>query len=184
MGQFRIGLITTKTTAAVYKRHDRNRIVTGVILLWIGCLFIFGQNESTAGPRFVDNGDGTITDHQLGLMWTQKDNQNDVDWNQAHAWVRSLPGSSTGKQYSNWRMPTIEELQSLYIASPTYAGYRTQCGFAVKIVSDIKISCVLIWASDTALGAHVAFNFNIGNPFTVPSYDVKGCRALAVRNLD
>ena len=175
--------VVIPTTAGTKRACDKARAM-GVALFLIGCLVIVIVSKSIAGPRFVDNGDGTITDHQLGLMWTQADNQKDVDWNQAMAWIQSLHGSSTGKQYSDWRLPTIEELQSLYIANPSYSGYETQCGFPVKIVEDIKISCVLVWASDTALGAHVAFNFNIGDPFTVPSYDVKGCRALAVRNLD
>ena len=26
------------------------------------------------GPRFVDNGDGTVTDHETGLIWEKKDN--------------------------------------------------------------------------------------------------------------
>ena len=32
-------------------------------------------------PQFVDNGDGTVTDNQTGLMWTKKDSwQIHQDW--------------------------------------------------------------------------------------------------------
>ncbi len=34
--------------------------------------------------RFVDNGDGTITDHQTGLMWEQKNACSGVDLNDVH----------------------------------------------------------------------------------------------------
>jgi hypothetical protein len=31
-----------------------------------------------SGPRFVDNGDGTITDHKTGLLWEKKDHMDDI----------------------------------------------------------------------------------------------------------
>src|SRR5215468_1884914 len=52
-------------------------------------------------PRFVDNGDGTITDHRTGLMWEKKDGlngrPNEVDLHDAdntYQWAGScLPSS-------------------------------------------------------------------------------------------
>jgi len=32
------------------------------------------STTTTTAPRFVDNGDGTVTDHQTGLIWEKKDN--------------------------------------------------------------------------------------------------------------
>jgi hypothetical protein len=32
------------------------------------------SNCQLSGPRFVDNGDGTVTDHKTGLQWEKKDN--------------------------------------------------------------------------------------------------------------
>ena len=152
---------------------------------WLLMTAAFPLHEAAmAGPRFTDNGDGTITDHRLGLRWAQTDNQGEIDWEQARAWARFNFGIPLETQYDNWRLPTVAELKTLYVSSPKYKGYRTDCGFNAKIVTQIKISCVLIWTSDTALGAHLAFNFNIGNAFTVPDYDIGGCRALAVRTID
>ncbi len=70
------------------------------------------------------------------------------------------------------------------MTTSSYNGYRTDCGIQVRIVPQIRLSCILVWSSDVALGTHMAFNFNIGNPFTVQSYDISGCRVLSVRNLE
>ena len=144
----------------------------------------FVNTAAHSQQRFTDNGDGTITDHRLGLMWARADNQRDIDWEQATAFVKNKFGTTIGKQYDNWRLPTLEELQSLYVQNPNFKGHITECGLLVKIVPQIRLSCVLIWASDVALGSHTAFNFNIGDSFSVPSFDVSGCRALPVRTIE
>jgi hypothetical protein len=46
------------------------------------------RNTVAAAPRFTDNGDGTITDNELGLMWAKADNQNDIDWELAEDWAK------------------------------------------------------------------------------------------------
>ena len=134
--------------------------------------------------RFTNNKDGTVTDHQLGVMWAQSDNRDDIGWKQADSFVRNRFGTTVGKKYTNWRLPTLDELQSLYVKNIRYGGYGTDCGVQVRIVSQIKLSCVLVWSSDVALGSNMAFNFNIGNPFAVQPYDISGCRVLPVRNLE
>jgi len=51
------------------------------------------------------------------------------------------------------------------------------------MVAAIRISCILIWTSDTALGLPLAFNYNLGSFFTVDFADNKGCRVLPVRKI-
>ncbi len=143
----------------------------------------FFCNAALGDDRFTDNGNGTVTDHQLGLMWCKTDNQGDIDWKQADAWAKYTFGDTISPRYDNWRLPTLEELQSLYVTDSKYKGYSADCGFSVKIVPDIKLSCILLWTSEKSMGSHVALNFNLGSSFTVPSYDTNGCRALPVRSL-
>ena len=162
-------------------RRIANNII--VLVCVVGILLQFSPC-AMGGQRFTDNGDGTVTDHRLGVMWATNDNQGDIGWKQAEAFARYRFGLTVGNQYTNWRLPTIDELQSLYVLKPGYNGYGTDCGIRVRIVSQIKLSCILVWSSDEALGSHMAFNFNIGNPFTVQSYDISGCRVLPVRNLE
>ncbi|MFZ0301618.1 MAG: DUF1566 domain-containing protein [Terracidiphilus sp.] len=52
----------------------------------------------------------TWTDPDTGLMWTRKDNGSDVDWNQASDYCSKLQLAGL----SDWRLPSIEELQGIY----------------------------------------------------------------------
>jgi hypothetical protein len=65
-------------------------------------------------PRFIDHGDGTVTDYLTGLMWT-KDAQLipwKYHWNTAVELCDSLIYPDTNG-YDDWRLPSLEELQSL-----------------------------------------------------------------------
>ena len=136
-----------------------------------------------AEQRFIDHGNGTITDRKMGLMWAKTDNQTDIFWNEVQDWLENEFTDSVPQLYDNWRLPTVSELQSLFVEDSKYEGYKTDCGHPVKVVPQIRLSCILIWTSDTALALPLAFNFNIGNAFTVDLHDNKGCRVLPVRSL-
>ncbi len=64
-----------------------NMSVSSAIKIITICLF-FNCATTLAGERFTDNGDGTVTDHQLGIMWSKTDNQGDISWKQAERWVK------------------------------------------------------------------------------------------------
>jgi hypothetical protein len=61
---------------------------------------------------FVDNGDGTITDQATGLMWEKKGSEKEKSWYNAEKYVKKL-NEEKFAGYSDWRIPTIEELYSL-----------------------------------------------------------------------
>jgi len=72
----------------------------------------YGQdgNYKGAQPAFLDNGDGTVTDLNTGLMW--KDSIPSVlTWQDACDYCESLVLPSGG--YSDWRLPTLRELISI-----------------------------------------------------------------------
>ncbi len=157
----------------------RLAVLSIIILITIAGTYDFVLAEQ----RFIDHGNGTITDRKLGLMWAKTDNQTDIFWNQVQSWLENEFTYSIPQLYDNWRLPTVSELQSLFVEDPKYEGYRTDCGHPVKVVPQIRLSCILIWTSDTALALPLAFNFNIGNAFTIDLHDNKGCRVLPVRSL-
>ncbi len=150
-----------------------------ILVFWL----IFSSRIAMAEDRFTDNGDGTVTDNELGLMWAKSDNQSDIGRKDANAWAKNKFAATINTDYDNWRLPTLEELKSIYVADSKYKGYKSKCGFIVKVVPEIKLSCILLWTSEKSTGPKVAFNFNIGNAFAIPSYDVTGCRGLPVRSI-
>ena len=85
------------------------------------CL-IFSCHTVMAGDRLTDNGDGTVTDHKLRMMWAKTDNQDDINWKQANAWAKYKFGDTISSRYDNWRLPTLKELQSLYVTGSKYSG--------------------------------------------------------------
>ncbi|MBN1563797.1 MAG: DUF1566 domain-containing protein [Anaerolineae bacterium] len=71
---------------------------------------LFGQdaNYASTTPAYRDNGDGTISDLNTGLMWTQA-YFGKMTWTDA----MNSPASVSVGGYTDWRMPTIKELYSL-----------------------------------------------------------------------
>jgi len=59
--------------------------------------------------RYVDNGNGTVTDTSSSLIWQQATAPNTYNWDQAISYCRSL--SFAG--YTDWRLPTLDELKTL-----------------------------------------------------------------------
>ena len=153
---------------------------------WIIVLFtllIFSVGVSArAGDRFTDNGDGTVTDHQLKLMWARHDNQGDITWKEAERYCKMGPAQVMGK-YENWRMPTLAELESLYVRDKSVAGYETDCGQKVRIVPIIRLSCGWVWTGEKRSITAKVFNFHRGYSYTDRRVHRKAYRALPVRNL-
>ena len=71
----------------------------------------YGINE------YTDNGDGTVSDNATGLMWTQDDSGEGLDWVNALQYAEN----SEFAGYSDWRLPNVKELQGIvdYNYSPS-----------------------------------------------------------------
>jgi len=86
------------------------------------------QTGVTVSPRFVDNGDGTVTDRLTGLVWLREGNcttffagdstgVNERPWAAALTAAKQLASSfcglTDGSVAGDWRLPNLRELQSL-----------------------------------------------------------------------
>ncbi|MBI4384678.1 MAG: DUF1566 domain-containing protein [Nitrospinae bacterium] len=67
--------------------------------------------------RFVDNGDGTVSDLETGLMWKKSDSYLDLDkwvtWAEAKTYCLELNKQYFAKR-EDWRLPTRKEAMTIY----------------------------------------------------------------------
>jgi hypothetical protein len=67
-----------------------------------------GEENVYGVNKFVDNGDGTITDEPTGLMWQKADDGVTRTWGESLKYAEDLRLAG----YSDWRLPNAKELQS------------------------------------------------------------------------
>lgn len=73
---------------------------------------------------FRDNGDGTISDLATGLMWQKSGSLEYMSYKDALVYIKKLNGNKLlfiGKKfagYEDWRLPTVDELKSLFMRKP------------------------------------------------------------------
>ena len=126
-------------------------------------------------PRFIDRGDGAVTDALTGLVWLQNATCTDtvggvnkeagtLKWSQALAWSNALAsgkcGLTDGSVAGDWRLPNLRELESLIDLS--------QSGPALPAVRPfLNVWSGYYWSSSTvALATSRAWtvNLNLGDP--------------------
>jgi hypothetical protein len=65
------------------------------------------------GNEYRDNGNGTVTDHATGLIWHKAGSTEDINGDtEVKAYLDDLNAKKFAG-YSDWRLPTIDELKSL-----------------------------------------------------------------------
>jgi hypothetical protein len=137
--------------------------------------------EKGRDGRFIAYDDGTVLDTQTNLMWAAKDNGGDINWVNAKSYCENYRGGG----YTDWRMPTQEELEGLYDKGK---GYNPACAARgetenVYLTNLITLSCWYAWTSKTR-GTDAAYyiRFINGSPnWYSKTYD-GGYRALPVRS--
>ncbi|KJU82724.1 secreted protein containing DUF1566 [Candidatus Magnetobacterium bavaricum] len=90
-------------------------------------------------PRFTDNGDQTVTDNLTGLVWTK-----DLGLRQSGgvpSWNNALNYAGTG---TDWRLPNVNELSSLFNASQHMVTWLNSQGF---ITNNMRTN--IYWSSTT-----------------------------------
>jgi hypothetical protein len=150
------------------------RLLVGVLVL--GMMVIAGiafGGEKTRDGLFIAYDNGTVLDTRTNLMWAANDNGSDISWADAKSYCENYRGGG----YSDWRMPTRDELAGLYDSAKTNI---TANGFPARLTELIWLSAPVVWASDTHGSDAAFFGFSLGEGAWSPqSYTFY--RALPVR---
>lgn len=151
--------------------------------------YLLVRGRTTYGiNNFTDNGDGTITDTETGLMWMQNDSNASLNWQSALNYAEGFAYAG----YSDWRLPDAKELQGIidYTKSPATTNSATiddvfNCS-VIKNEAD-EDDYPWYWSSTTheaesidmsgGWGVYLAFGRCMGNMGTDEWTDVHGAGA-------
>jgi len=145
-------------------------------------LFDDTENITEENGRYESCDDGTVFDKHTNRMWAATDNGTAINWINAKSYCANYRGGG----YSDWRLPTIKELEELY----------TSVGYENKII----IAECPIWAAET-IGFDeyfwlskkeenqkrvqaAYFNFGIDGEYCGYQSGFKSCRVLPVRSVE
>ena len=143
-------------------------IILAIFLFaFLGFIFI----PAIAGDRFINNGDGTITDTKTGLVWAAEDNGELINWANARSYCQNYNGGG----HTDWRMPTLAELKSLYDPEVENKG-----GYHIPVLIDTTAETC--WASDARGEIAARFNFTHGREYWLRKTHSGVGRVLPVRS--
>ena len=137
----------------------------GEFLFYVQCV---RGNPDYGINDFVDNLDETITDQVTGLMWSQFDSGLALTWEGALAWVQEKNQESF-LGYSDWRLPTIKELQGIvdYSNAPEYnkePAIDTDFFVVTLIINEQgEDDYPYFWSSTTHASYRNSTQFDVGN---------------------
>ena len=105
-------------------------------------------------PRFIGNGDGTVTDNLTGLMWVKSPDSTTRRWSKALDYCNNLNFAG----HTDWRLPNVNELESLVNADvPDTATWLNTQGFT-------NVQSFYYWSSSTsAYNTNRAWDVNMGS---------------------
>ncbi len=143
-------------------------------------------NTAYATNNFIDNGDGTVTDFATGLMWTQRDSGEGLNWEGAFAWAQQK-NAERYLGHNDWRVPNAKELNSIldYTRSPDTTGSAAidPIFSATQITNEAgNPDYAFYWNGTTHLGFqgtvdsgdYIAFGRGLGTMNGVDIIDVHG----------
>jgi len=149
--------------------EKRNRIICLAILFAAVLGLSCDIAESNAGDRFVVSKDNTVLDSETGLMWANEDNGVNSNWEAAKSYCETYSAGG----YTNWRMPTLEELGTIFDKNSDKR---------FMTYSAITLSGPCPWSSNTRKNRARTIFFMGGEANTFSKRAKNGFRALPVRD--
>jgi hypothetical protein len=131
-----------------------------MIKKWVGIFcFIFMMVTTVVWAKpdsaYIDNGNGTVTDIETKLMWQQVTAVK-INWEEAmsYCWGLSLAG------YTDWRLPTLDELMHLVDISWGYNPTINRTFFPKTVSSFYWSSTTYAVSTNDAWGVHFGYGFD------------------------
>ena len=116
------------------------------------------QTEKARDGRFIAYDNGTVLDTSTNLIWAAKDNGKDSNWVKAKSYCEKYRGGG----YTDWRMPTQDELEGLYDTGESRPA-ACDTSYPIHVATElIDITCRAIWASETRGSDAANFGFGTG----------------------
>jgi len=142
--------------------------------------------------QFTSYDDGTVMDTKTNLMWAARDNGIGLSWPGA----KTYAGNYRGGGYTDWRLPTPDELKGLYDKDKTIKAHcqaavdeMGQAADEVHVGDLIHLSCTREWTSQERSdkpGTVTIFDFHTGNEASRPDsndFIDTASRVLLVRDV-
>jgi len=139
-------------------------------------------------PWYIDNGDGTVTDINTGLMWQKtpdQDGDGNIDYDDKMSYAEALDSAANFHLggYNDWRLPTIKEQYSLILFSgldpsgyegtstdgltpfidTNYFGFNYGDQAAGERIIDAQFATSTLYVSTTMNGAETMFGVNFAD---------------------
>jgi hypothetical protein len=141
---------------------------------------------------FTDNGNGTVTDDQTGLMWEKLSDNGDIhDKDTTYDWatavttkVAALNAASFGG-HNDWRLPNRRELDSLInigaVSPATFSEFNTDCVPSCTVLTCSCTQLSVYWSSSTYQSVPVnawVVNFSDGDTSANTKFNNRSVRAV------
>jgi len=146
--------------------------------------------------RFVDNGDGTVTDHLTGLVWLRNAGcLASTDWTSAMAEALQLASGSCGLEDGStagqWRVPNVWELESVIdesASAPSLSAGSPFTGVAAGgywtstsiMGNQLPTGAPTAWAIDLTTGRYIDDGIANAKTQAMAAWAVKGASGGAV----
>jgi hypothetical protein len=124
------------------------------------------------GARFLDNGNGTVTDIRTGLVWLKNANPcGQKNWADASTYCSSLAsgqaGLTDGSVTGQWRLPSKAELEGIGTDPPTTWDYGHPSVWTMPAAPFTNVQSNLYWSSAEAGGNATCIWMDSGAPLTI-----------------
>ncbi|MCI5129633.1 MAG: DUF1566 domain-containing protein [Candidatus Electrothrix sp. AUS3] len=144
------------------------------------------SEEPNIGGHYIDHGDGTITDTQTGLMWKRcLEGLSGVNCEEGevkkYTWDKAVNHFKNVKYagYTDWRLPTIDELKTLVYCSKGVNKKNGRCNEGSEkptinrqAFPNTETEALRVWSgSPYAYGSGYAWNVNFYNGYS--SFDAR-----------